>query len=122
MEKLKAVIEKASIHDIYDLFSVKPKGLKFNDTDAVVVTAKTEDGDTITHTFYFCLKPDGSFDQETISKDGSRARRHRLASFLKYYGIAENVKNYNIKDNIGEWKGKTIEVVPEKEGRIIYIP
>lgn len=123
MEKLRAVIEEASIHDIYDLFSKKPKGLKFNDTDAIVVTAKTEDGDTITHTFYFCLKPDGSFDQETISKDGSRARRQRLASFLKYYKIAENVKEYNIKERIGEWKGKTIEVVPgEKEGRIIYIP
>lgn len=122
MEKIRAVIEEASLHDIYDLFRRKPAGLKFNDTDAVVVTAKTEDGKKITRTFYFCLKPDGTFNVETVSKDGGRARRHRLASFLKYYGLAENVRGYNIKERICEWKGKSIEVVAgEKEGSI-YIP
>ena len=124
MNKIDAVIEKASVHDIYDLFGRKPKGLKFNDTDAIVITARAEDGNKINHTFYFCLKPDGTFDVETVSKDGSRARRHRLASFLKYYGMTENVKEYNIKEGINEWKGKTIELIPgEKEGeRSIYIP
>jgi hypothetical protein len=124
MEKIGAVIEGAGLYDIYDLFSRKPRGLKFNDTDAIVISAKTKDGSIITKTFYFCLKPDGTFYPETISRNGSRARRHRLASFLTYYGIAENVKEYNIKKGIGEWKGKTIEVVPgEKEGeRSIYIP
>ncbi|TAN45754.1 MAG: hypothetical protein EPN24_02000 [Candidatus Methanoperedens sp.] len=122
MEKVKAVIEEVSIHKIYDLFSSKPGGLKFNDTDAIVVTAKTQDGNRITHTFYFCLKPDGTFNQETISRDGSRARRQRLVSFLKYYGIAGNVKEYNIKERIGEWKGKTIEVLPSEKDGSIYIP
>lgn len=124
MEKTRAVIEEAGLHDIYNLFSKKPRGLKFNDTDAIVISAKTEDGSIITKTFYFGLKPDGTFDLETINKDGSQARRHRLASFLKYYGIAENVKGYNIKEGISEWKGKNIEVVPgEKEGeKSIYIP
>ncbi len=124
METIKAVIEEAGIHDIYDLFARKPKGLKFNDTDAIVVKARADDGNTINHTFYFCLKPDGTFNVETISKDGARARRHRLASFIRYYGIADDVKEYNLKEGIGEWKGKTIELVPgKKEGeRNIYIP
>ena len=124
MEKIRAVIEEAGIHGVYDLFGKKPRGLNFNDTDAIVISAKTEDGSIITHTFYFCLKPDGTFDPKTISKDGSRARRQRLASFLRYYKIAGNVEEYNIKEGISEWKGKNIEVVPgEKDGeRSIYIP
>lgn len=122
MEKVRAVIEEASLHKIYDLFSSKPGGLKFNDTDAIVVTAKTEDGKKITRTFYFCLKPDGTFDEKTIAMDGSRARRQRLASFLKYYGIAGNVRGYNIKERIGEWRGKTIEVLLSEKEASIYIP
>jgi len=122
MEKARAVIEEASLHKIYDLFSRKPGGLRFNDTDAIVVTAKTEDGNKITTTFYFCLKPDGTFDVETTSRDGGRARRHRLASFLRYYRLAENVKEYNIKERIGEWKGKNIEVLPSEKDGSIYIP
>jgi hypothetical protein len=122
MEKAGAVIEEASLHKIYDLFSRKPGGLKFNDTDAIVVTAKTEDGKKITRTFYFCLKPDGTFDEKTVARDGSRARRQRLASFLRYYRLAENVKEYNIKERIGEWKGKTVEVVFDEKDESIYIP
>ncbi len=122
MEKARAGIEGASLHKIYDLFSRKPGGLKFNDTDAIVVTAKTEDGKKITRTFYFCLKPDGTFDEKTVARDGSRARRHRLASFLRYYRLAENVKEYNIKERIGEWKGKTVEVVFDEKDGSIYIP
>ncbi len=122
MEKARAVIEEASFHKIYDMFSSKPGGLKFNDTDAIVVTAKTEDGKKITRTFYFCLKPDGTFDEKTIARDGSRARRQRLASFLRYYRLAENVRGYNIKERIGEWKGKSIEVLPSEKDGSIYIP
>ncbi len=122
MEKVRAVIEEASFHKIYDMFSRKPGGLKFSDTDAIVVTAKTEDGKKITRTFYFCLKPDGTFDEKTIARDGSRARRQRLASFLRYYRLAENVKGYNIKERIGEWKGRTIEVLPSEKDGSIYIP
>jgi hypothetical protein len=121
MEKARAVIEEASLHDIYDLFKRKPAGLKFSDTDAIVVTAKTEDGKKITRTFYFCLKPDGTFDEKTVAS-GSRARRRRLASFLRYYRLAENVRGYNIKERIGEWKGKTIEVLPSEKDGSIYIP
>jgi hypothetical protein len=122
MEAIEAIIEKASIHKISELFTRKPPGLKFNDTDAVVMTAKTRDGKVVSRTFYFCLKPDGTFYEETISKDGSRARRQRLAEFIRRYGMAQDVANYNIKEKINEWCGTTIKVVPtEKEG-ILYIP
>lgn len=122
MEHLNAVIEEASFHNIYDLFSSKPRGLRFNDTDAIVVTAKTEDGKKISRTFYFCLKPDGTFDENTIARGASRARRQRLASFMRYYHLAENVKRYNIIERIGEWKGRNIEVLPSKKDGSIYIP
>jgi len=116
MEKINAVIEEASIHNIFDLFTRKPVNLKFNETDAIIITAKTDDDDLITQTFYFCLKPDGTFDGETIAGNGSRARRHYLASFMIHYGITDKIKGYNIKERIGEWKGKTIEVlIPDKE-------
>lgn len=122
METISAVIENASVHKISDLFNKKPRGLKFNDTDAVVVTAKTADGMRVNRTFYFCLKRDGTFNVKTITKDGSRARRRRLASFLKYYKLAEDVKRYNIQEKVGEWKGKTIEVYSGEYGMNVYIP
>jgi hypothetical protein len=111
MEKVNAVIEEASIHNIFDLFTRKPVNLKFNETDAIIITAKTDNNEMITQTFYFCLKPDGTFDDETIAVDGSRSRRHHLASFIIHYGITDKIKGYNIKERIGEWKGKTIEVL-----------
>jgi hypothetical protein len=122
MKKIKAVIENASIHKISDLFRRKPRGLQFNDTDALVVTAKTEDRRTVRETFYFCLKPDGTFNAETISRNGSRARRQRLAAFLRYYKIAESAKGYNIKEGIEGWKGKEVEVVSREGWDSIYIP
>lgn len=122
MEQVKAVIEGASIHKIFDLFKHKPSGLKFNETDAIIVTAKTDDNKKITRTFYFCLKPDGTFDENTAAMDGSRARRHQLVSFLKNNGITDHIKEYNLKERIGEWKGKIIEaLISEKDGSI-YIP
>ena len=121
MKKIKAVIEDVSIHKISDLFRRKPRGLRFNDTDALVVTAKTKDERKVRETFYFCLKPDGTFNAETISRNGSRARRQRLAAFLKHY-IAESAKGYNIKEGIEGWKGKEVEVVFHEGWGSIYIP
>jgi len=123
MEKIKGIIENARLCDIYDLFTRKPQGLKFNETDAIVITVRTEDGNRITETFYFCLKADGTFDAKPINMgSGTLARRHKLVSFLKYYGIAEDVKHYNIKRNIDEWKGRNIEVVLSENERWVYIP
>jgi len=122
METTKAVIENASVHKISELFPRKPKNLKFNDTDAIVVTARTEDGKQVTKTFYFCLKPDGTFSQDTISKDGAQARRRRLANFIKYYKLTGDVKNYNIREDIGKWVGKTVEVLLDEKEEGIYVP
>lgn len=127
MDKVKAVIEDAGVYKISDLFTRKPSGLKINETDAIVVTAKTEGGGRrVTRTFYFCLKPDGTFYEESIARNGSRARRRRLASFLRHYKLARDVKSYNIKKKISEWRGVPVEVIPvEKDGikdAIIYVP
>ena len=123
MERIKALIEEAGVHKIVgDLFTRKPPGLRFNETDAVVVTARADDGRVVTTTFYFCLKPDGTFEEECLGTDASRARRHQLASFLRYYKIAEDVGAYNLKDKVGEWIGKAVEVLFVEKGAIIYVP
>jgi len=122
MDKTKAVIETVSIHRINDLFRRKPAGLKFNDTDALVITAREDDGALVSRTFYFCLKPDGTFSQEPLNGNGTMGRRRRIATFLKYYGIAEDARRYNLRDKVSDWKGKTVEVVRLKRSGIIYVP
>lgn len=122
MEKIKAKIEEAMIYKISDLWARKPKMLKFNDTDAIVVTLRTEDGSVMRETFYFCLKPDGTFNVQTISKDGSHVRRLRLANFLKHYGMTDDVRHYNLKENIDQWKGKEVLLAKSKDTHYIYVP
>lgn len=122
MEKVSATIEGAKIHKISDLWSRKPRGLKFNDTDALVVTLRAQDGSTIKETFYFCLKPDGTFNVNTVSKDGSHVRRQRLARFLKHYKITDNVDEYNLKKGIEEWKGIQVAAVKVGDSGSIYVP
>lgn len=123
MERTKAVIEEAGVHKIVgDLFRRKPPGLGFNETDAVVITARTEDGKRVTETFYLCLKPDGTFDEQSMGSDASQFRRHRLANFLRYYRFAEHISIYNLRDRISDWKGLAVEVLPSEKGEIIYIP
>lgn len=122
MEKVNAIIESASIHKITDIFNKKPSGLKFNDTDAIIVTSRTDGGNIVARTFYFCLKPNGTFCERAISKNGVDARRQRLASFLKYYEITSDIKNYNIKQDITKWCGKHVKVVPWGDSGIIYVP
>lgn len=121
IEKVKARIEDARIIKISDLWKRKPKGLHFNDTDALVITVKA-DGKKITETFYFCLKPDGTFNVNTVSHDGSHARRVRLANFLKHYKITDDIKRYNLAEGVKEWKGKSVDIVPFKDGGYIYVP
>jgi hypothetical protein len=123
MKRSKAVIEEAGVHKIVgDLFRRKPPGLGFNETDAVVITAKTEDGRTVTETFYLCLKPDGTFDEQSMGSDASQARRHRLAKFIRYYGFADDIRVYNLRDGVSDWRGRIVEVLPSEKGEIIYTP
>jgi len=122
LEENSATIVDAKIYKISDLWSRKPKGLKFNDTDAIVVTLKTKAGSIIKETFYFCLKPDGTFNVDTLSKDSSHLRRLRLASFLKHYKIADNVDGYNLKEGIEKWKGKQATVMKVDGEAFVYVP
>ena len=122
LEKIGATIQDAKIYKISDLWRRKPRGLKFNDTDAIVVTLRAQDGSTMKETFYFCLKPDGTFNVNTVSKDSSQARRRRLASFLKHYKITGNVDEYNLKEEINKWKGIEVAVVKVGDSGFIYVP
>jgi len=121
LEKVSATIQDAKIYKISDLWSRKPRGLKFNDTDALVITLRAQDGSTIKETFYFCLKPDGTFNVNTVSRD-SQARRQRLASFLKHYKITGNVDGYNLKQGIKRWKGIQVATIKVGDSGFIYVP
>jgi len=122
METMNAVVEEADVCKISDLFRRKPPGLGFNETDALVIKARLEDGRQIGATFYFCLKPDGTFEEEPMGRIAIKARRHKLASFLRYYGMTDEVDKYKLKDRISEFKGGNVEVIPIKGELSIYIP
>jgi hypothetical protein len=122
LEKVSATIQDAKIYKISDLWRRKPRGLKFNDTDALVITLRARDGSTIKETFYFCLKPDGTFNVNTVSKDNSGARRRRLASFLKHYKITDNVGEYNLKEGIKRWTGMEVAVMKVGDSGFVYVP
>jgi len=121
LEKVNATIQDAKIYKISDLWSRKPRGLKFNDTDALVITLRTRDGSIIKETFYFCLKPDGTFNVNTVSRDSSQARRRRLASFLKHYKITDNVGEYNLKEGIKRWRGIEVAAIKVGDSGFIYV-
>jgi len=122
LEKVSVTIQDAKIYKISDLWRRKPRGLKFNDTDALVITLRAQDESTIKETFYFCLKPDGTFNVNTMSKDSGGARRRRLASFLKHYKITDNVEEYNLKEGIKRWKGIEVAVIKVGDSGFIYVP
>jgi hypothetical protein len=122
LENLSATIQDANIYKISDLWRRKPRGLKFNDTDALIITLRAQDGSIIKETFYFCLKPDGTFNVNTLSKDSGCARRRRLASFLKHYKITDNVEEYNLKEGIKRWKGIEVTVIKIRNSGYIYVP
>lgn len=122
MEKVKAVIENAQVLKISDLFHKKPPGLRFNETDALVVSARAEDGRIASATFYLSLKADGTFDEYPMGHDAVKARRHRLAEFLRYYGITDNVDNFKLKERANDLMGRTVEAVSIGKEAAIYVP
>ena len=104
METMKAVVEEADVYKISELFRRKPPGLGFNETDALVIKARLEDGRQIGATFHFSLKPDGTFEEEPMGRNAIKARRHKLASFLRYYGMTDEIDKYKLKDRISNLK------------------
>jgi hypothetical protein len=122
MQPITAVVEEADVYKISQLFHKKPPGLAFNETDALVIKARLEDGRQVGATFYFSLKPDGTFEEETLGRDAVKARRHKLASFLRYYRLAEEVDKYKLKERIHEFKGESVEIIPVHGELAIYAP
>jgi len=122
MKPISAVIEEAEVKKISDIFNKKPPGLAFNETDALIVRAKMEDGRRIGATFYFCMKPDGTFEEEPMGRDAVKFRRHRLASFLRYFNLTEDIAEFNIKDGAKELNGKIVQVIPDEDNLAIYVP
>ncbi|MEW5759638.1 MAG: hypothetical protein AB1779_02600 [Candidatus Thermoplasmatota archaeon] len=121
MEKVAGKIENANVYRISELFRKRPRGVGIGLTDAVVIEAKTEDGREIKETMYCRLKADGTFTTSVIGHN-IRGKQERIANFIKYYKLAENVKGYNIREKISEWKGKEVKIVPYKDGGYIYVP
>jgi|GEM_PF-512649 len=119
-KKISAEIEDAEIRKTYDLWGRHTPAIRLGDTDAITITAKTEEGEEVEEMFIFSLKPDGTFSVDTPSRV-SRSRRKRLAKFLKYYHFADNVEKYNLKKGIEEWKGKKVEVI-KSNGKHIFVP
>ena len=106
---MKATIQKAELRRIDDIWKKhKPQGLGFSDNDAVVLTLKTtgKQGKKFTETFYCRLKGDGTLGHSMTH--ASEKRQDSLQKFIKKYISKE--KRYNIRENIGKWKGKKIEV------------
>jgi hypothetical protein len=120
MERVKGVIEGASLHAISDIFAKKPRGLKLNETDALIVRARSREGTAASRIFYFCLKPDGTVDEETLAGDGSRSRRHRLVSFLQYYGMTGTLQGYTLRDRLEDWRGREVEILAGTG--LIFVP
>jgi hypothetical protein len=122
MEPIRAVIEGAEVRKIIDIFDKKPPGLAFNETDALIVRARTDDGRQIGATFYFCMKPDGTFEEETMGRDAVKARRHRLASFLRHFNPTDDIGKCNLKERANELKGRIVQVVSGLDDLEIYVP
>lgn len=119
METVKAKIEDAKVCKISKIWRKKPPGVAFSDTDAVIVVAKTPDGKEIRDTFYLRLKADGTFSTAAVGRI-SRGKQQRFAKFLERY-ITKEVKGYNVRERVGEWKGKSVEVVPYKRTGFIHV-
>ncbi len=104
---MKATIQKAVLRRIDDLWKKhKPQGLGFSDNDVVIVGLKTTDGNKFEQDFYCRLKGDGTLGH-SITK-ASEKRQQNLRNFIKKY-ISKS-KSYKVRNNLGEWKGKEVEV------------
>ena len=118
---MSGTIEDAGVCKISKIWRKKPPGLTIADTDAVIVTAKTPNGRTVSTTFYLRLKSDGTFSTSAL-RAGGRAKQQRFARFLKHYKLAKDVERYNVRDGVVDWKDKSVEVVPYKRSGYIYVP
>jgi hypothetical protein len=120
VDRVGAVIQDVEIASVGEIFSRRPRGLRINETEALIVRAMTDDGRIAARAFYLCLKPDGTVDLDTIASGRSRARRRRLASFLKYYGLINREGRYNLREAVKGWHGKQVEALRDCD--LIFVP
>lgn len=115
---MKATIQEAELRRIDKIFKKhKPQGLGFSDTDVIIIKLKTADRETFSDDFYCRLKADGTLGH-SITK-ASEKRQQNLRNFLNKY-ISKD-ERYNIREGIGKWKGKTVDVEKIKGWFIITV-
>lgn len=119
MSEVSATIEDAKLCKVSDLWHKKPTGVTFGDTEAIIVTAKTPDGRMIRQIFYLRLKADGSLSTAAISKI-SRRKQLQIARFLERY-ITRDVKGYNVRERVNEWRGKSVNVIFHEQTSFICV-
>ncbi len=115
---MKATIQNVKLMRIDKIWKKhKPQGLGFSDNDAIILDLKTENGNAFAQTFYCRLKGDGTLGRSITSR--SRGRQMQVQIFIKKYISSD--QNYNIRNNIGKWKGKEVEAEKINGGFIIKI-
>lgn len=119
MEKTEARIKEAEVYKTNELFGKKPPGLGFGDTDAVILTLKTQEGE-IKRIFYPRLKADGTPARSLIGRF-TRSRQNRFLKFLKHYGITDDPENFNVKKDVSELEGRKVEITRRGEVGSIYV-
>lgn len=118
MTVVNAKIKDAKIVKVLKLFKKhKPQGVRFTDTEAIVLTLQTPDGKTVTETLYGCILPDGRINTKEMSH-GALANQRRMHQFISEY-ITKDVENYNVRENIGRWKGKSVAL--QKQGDYLFL-
>lgn len=116
----KGIIKDAKIYSVFDIWKRKPRMLAFNDTDVIIIKVKSGEKE-IKEIFFTCIKADGTFCLKTPSRT-SRARREKLAAFLRYYFKTKEPEKYNLKERIEEWKDKEVEVETIDKTDYVYVP
>ncbi|MEW5760752.1 MAG: hypothetical protein AB1779_08295 [Candidatus Thermoplasmatota archaeon] len=106
-------------YPIENLWVKRPK--LYGDTDVIAITLKTPKGELVTDIFPVVLKFDGTLEPNSTSRR-SCGRRKRFESFLKYYKITEELKEYSIPERMKECKNKKVKMVTYGGHNQIFIP
>ncbi len=121
MHKIKAFITEARIYDVFDLFKRKPRGLGFNNTDVIVIEAKSKEGNIrVKENFFTCLKGNGTFSLDAPNRVSSAARQ-KLAKFLTYYHLTDDPEKYNLVKNVNKWVNTEIEIAEDNKMHYIFV-
>lgn len=114
---MKARIKSAKLMRVNQIWKKhKPQGLGFSDTDVIIVKLDTGN-ESFTQDFYCRLKGDGTIGRSITG--ASKRRQGELRNFIRKY-ISQK-ENYNVRKDVGTWKGKEVEVEKINGGFVIKI-